>query len=325
MNANPFDRIGLVVHPRRELSSALATVREWAERQGAEMVQLRSPGQQQQVAPPGEVGGCDLVIALGGDGTTLAALRAAAAEGRPVLGIACGSLGALTAVTADRLEHALDRVSTGDYEEQRLPALVATHDGGELNALNDLVLVRAGAGQVMVDIEIDGERFIRLAGDGLVAATPIGSSAYTLAAGGPMLAAGARGLVLTPLAPHGGVCPPLVSGPDSDVLVRLDAGNGGARLELDGQVHSELEPRTTLELALRLQDGFAALVSLGEEESTIAGLRRRRILMDSPRVLARDDREGRAQAGGRSQPPSADSSSDASASSVRSEPRAPIS
>ncbi len=104
MNANPFDRIGLVVHPRRELSSALATVREWAERQGAEIVQLRSPGQQQQVAPPGEVGGCDLVIALGGDGTTLAALRAAAAEGRPVLGIACGSLGALTAVTADRLE-----------------------------------------------------------------------------------------------------------------------------------------------------------------------------------------------------------------------------
>ena len=73
---------------------------------------------------------------------------------------------------------------------------------------------------------------------------------------------------------------------------------------------------------LRLDPEFAALVSLGEEESAIAGLRRRRILMDSPRVLARDDRE--AQSGGRSQPPS-DSSSDASDSSVRSEPRAPIS
>ena len=60
MNANSFDRIGLVVHPRRELGTALTTVREWAERQGAEVMQVRSPGQGQQVAPPGEVGACDL-------------------------------------------------------------------------------------------------------------------------------------------------------------------------------------------------------------------------------------------------------------------------
>jgi NAD+ kinase len=309
MNANPFDRIGLVVHPRRELDNALATVRKWAERGNAEVVQLRSPGQEQEVAPPGEVGACDLVIALGGDGTTLAALRAAAPLDRPVLGIACGSLGALTAVTADRIDDALDRIARGDYHERHLPGLVAEHEDGKLTALNDLVLVRAGAGQVMFEVQVDGERFIRLAGDGVVAATPLGSTAYTLAAGGPMLAAGATGIVVTPLAPHGGVCPPLVTGSDS-------------RVELDGQIHTELEPRTRVELALRLEEKFAALVSLGEEESPIAGLRRRRILMDSPRVLARDDRD--AQAGGGSQPPS-DSSSDASASSVRSEPRAPIS
>jgi NAD+ kinase len=323
MNANPFDRIGLVVHPRRELGTALATVREWAERQGSAVVQVRSPGHEQEVAPPGEVGACDLVIALGGDGTTLAALRAAAPQRRPVLGIACGSLGALTAVTADDLSDALDRVARGDYGERRLPALVAAHGDGELTALNDLVLVRDGAGQVIFEVEVDGERFIRLAGDGVVAATPLGSSAYTLAAGGPLVAPGATGLAVTPLAPHGGVCPPLVSGPDSRVTIRLESGNGGARVELDGQLHSELAPRTEVELELRLEPEFAALVSLGAEESLIAGLRRRRILMDSPRVLARDDRE--TQAAGRSQPPSADSSSDASASSVRSEPRAPIS
>ena len=193
MSADPFDRIGLVVHPRRELSNALATIREWAERQGSEVVQLRSPGQEQEVAPRGEVGACDLVLALGGDGTTLAALRAAAPLGRPVVGIACGSLGALTAVTADRIEHALDRISRGDYEQRRLPALVAEQNGGEaLTALNDLVLVRGGAGQVMFEVQVDGERFIRLAGDGLLAATPLGSSAYTLAAGGPMLVGGRR-------------------------------------------------------------------------------------------------------------------------------------
>ena len=292
MNANPFDRIGLVVHPRRELGNALATVREWAEREGAEVVQLRSPGQEQEVAPPGEVGACDLVIALGGDGTTLAALRAAAPA---------GPARARDRVRQPRRAHrrhrrpaddALDRVARGDYDERHLPALVAEHGGGELTALNDLVLVRAGRARSCSRSQVDGERFIRLAGDGVVAATPLGSTAYTLAAGGPMLAAGATGLVLTPLAPHGGVCPPLVTGPESRVTVMLDSGNGGARVELDGQVHSELEPRTRVELALRLEPKFAALVSLGEEESPIAGLRRRRILMDSPRVLARDDRDG---------------------------------
>jgi NAD+ kinase len=301
MNANSFDRIGFVVHPRRELDRALASVREWAERQGAAIVQVPSPGQEQEVAPRGEAGTCDLVIALGGDGTTLAALRAAAPVGRAVLGIACGSLGALTAVTADRIDEALDRVARGDYGEQRLPALVADHDGGELTAINDVVLMRDGAGQVMVEVEVDGERFIRLAGDGLVVATPLGSTAYTLAAGGPMLAAGASGIVLTPLTPHGGVCPPLVTGPDSRVRILFDSGNGGARVELDGQVHSELEPRRPVEFVVRLEREFASLISLGEEESLVAGLRRRRILMDSPRVLARDDREAQA---GRSQPPS---------------------
>jgi NAD+ kinase len=321
MNANSFGRIGLVVHPRRELGRALATVHEWAERQGAGVVQVPSPGHEQEVAPHGEVGACDLVIALGGDGTTLAALRAAAPLDRPVLGIACGSLGALSAVTADDLEDALDRISRGDYGKRVLPALVAERDGEELMALNDLVLVRAAAGQVMVEVELDGERFIRLAGDGIVAATPLGSSAYTLAAGGPLLAPGTTGLVLTPLAPHGGVSPPLVSGPDNRVTVRLDTGNGGARIELDGQVAGELGVREQAEFALRLEPAFATLVAFGEEESLVAGLRRRRVLMDSPRALARDDRDAQ----GASQPPSESSSSDASASSVRSEPRAPIS
>jgi NAD+ kinase len=207
------------------------------------------------------------------------------------MGVACGSLGALTAVTADDLVDALDRVSRDDYEKRRLPALVAEQDGEELSALNDLVLVRAAAGQVMFEIQVDGERFIRLAGDGLLAATPLGSSAYTLAAGGPMLTGGNHGLVLTPLAPHGGVCPPLVTDPGTEVTVLLNTGNGGARVELDGQVHAELGLREEATFRLRLDPEFATLVSLGEEESTIAGLRRRRILLDSPRVLARDDRE----------------------------------
>src|SRR6185503_7980191 len=141
-------------------------------------------------------------------------LHAAAPGGKPVLGVACGSLGALSSVTADKLDEALDRVAAGDWRPRALPALSAEHDGAEpLHALNDLVLVRAGAGQVLIEVTVDGERFVGFGGDGLVAATPLGSSAYTLAAGGPMIAPGSRGLVITPLSPHGGFCPPIVVQP----------------------------------------------------------------------------------------------------------------
>src|SRR5215210_769004 len=285
-----FDRIGLAVHPRRELDNALATVRDWAERQNAEVVQIASL--ERAVAPPGDAADCDLAIALGGDGTTLAALHAAAPAGRPVLGVACGSLGALTSVTADKLDDALDRVAAGDWTPRPLPALRAEADGAEpLHALNDLVLVRAGAGQVMVEVTVDGERFVGFGGDGIVAATPLGSTAYTLAAGGPMIAPGGTSLVLTPLSPHGGVCPPLVASDANEVTVTLDPGNGGARIEVDGQISAVLDRLEPVTFKLRLEPGFATLVSLGEDETTIAGLRRRRILIDSPRMVVRDQRE----------------------------------
>jgi NAD+ kinase len=285
-----FDRIGLAVHPRRELDNALATVRDWAERQNAEVVQIASL--EREVAPPGDAADCDLAIALGGDGTTLAALHAAAPAGRPVLGVACGSLGALTSVTAAKLDDALDRVAAGDWTPRPLPALRAEADGAEpMHALNDLVLVRAGAGQVMVEVTVDDERFVGFGGDGIVAATPLGSTAYTLAAGGPMIAPGGDALVLTPLSPHGGVCPPLVASDANEVAITLDPGNGGARIEVDGQISAVLDRLEPVTFALRLEPGFATLVSLGEDESAIAGLRRRRILIDSPRMVVRDERE----------------------------------
>ncbi len=294
MASAPFDRIGLVVHPRRELSNALATVHEWAEARDVGVVQLRTPGQEREVAPAGDPRACDLVVAIGGDGTTLAALHTAAGAGLPVLGVACGSLGALTATTADRLADALERVAAGDWSPRTLPALAADRGGSRLRAINDLILVRRGAGQVVVEIEVAGERFIRFAGDGLVASTPLGSTAYTLAAGGPMLAPGSTGLVLTPLAPHGGVCPPLVVPAGTQIVATLNPAHGGARIEVDGQVREEAPPDEPVAFSLEFEPRYVDLVSLGEQESPIAGLRRRRILTDSPRVLARDDREAAA-------------------------------
>src|SRR5262245_892269 len=116
-----MERIGIVVHPRRDLRGALATIEGWAGRNEVELVQVQEPGAGPQVAPPGEAADCDVVVALGGDGTTLAAVHAAAPAGRPVMGVACGSLGALTAVTADKLDAALEALEAGNWSARRLP------------------------------------------------------------------------------------------------------------------------------------------------------------------------------------------------------------
>ena len=286
------DTIGVVIHPRREITTAMETLSAWCAERGARLVQLFGAEKGRRVAEPGAAGESDLVVALGGDGTTLAAVHAAGAE--PVLGVACGSLGALTATNGDDLAGALDRVVADDWTPRPLPALaVDTGAATPLAAVNDMVIVREGAGQVTAEVSVDGQLYIRFAGDGLVVATQLGSSAYTLAAGGPVLAPGSGGIVFTPLAPHGGCCPPLVGGPEARLQVEVDPGYGGARLEVDGRTQEHLEPLTPRVLAVTLQPAYATLVSFAGEEPMLAGLRRRRILMDSPRMLARDDRAAR--------------------------------
>lgn len=280
-------RIGVVVHPHRRLDNALEALRTWAGARGEEIVQIRVEGQEREVAPYGEASDCDLVAALGGDGTTLAALHAAAPHDLPVLGVACGSLGALTATSASDLTAALDRFAAGEWEPRKLPGVAVAVDGHEPKvALNDLVVVRKGANQVVVGVEIDDDPYVRFAGDGVVIATPLGSSAYTMAAGGPVLAGDTEAIVVTPVAAHGGSTPPLVVGARRAVHVTIEGGFGGARIELDGQIHHD-EPH---ELRATWRPDHATLVRFAGAESMLAGLRRRRILQDSPRVLARDGR-----------------------------------
>jgi NAD+ kinase len=107
-----------------------------------------------------------------------------------------------------------------------------------------------------------------------------------MAAGGPVLAPDSGSWLVTPLAPHGGCIPPVVVGAGSTVRLTVDGGYSGARVEVDGQRTGMAGP--AFELSLRVD--YATLVRVGDEESFITGLRRRRILMDSPRVLARDAR-----------------------------------
>ena len=281
-------RVALVVHPTRQLDRALATVTGWAAEHVVDVVQLAVDGQRpRELAAPGTAQEGDLVIALGGDGTVLASLRVAAAQGAPVLGVACGSLGALTAVAADGLADALERVWAGDWTARSLPALAigqvdASHDW----AANDFVVVRRGAGQLVADIAVDDELYTRLAGDGLVVATAMGSSAYSMAAGGPVLAAGTPAFVCTPLAMHGGSAPPLVVPGDAVVTIDVRPGYGGFDVEIDGRKR-EGQARS---FRLALHPDKLTLVTFGGSGRGLAGLRKRRLITDSPRVLARDDR-----------------------------------
>jgi NAD+ kinase len=285
-------RVALVVHPTRSIAAPLDTLERWAGEHGLDIVQIPAlGGVDREVALRGELDSGDLVVALGGDGTVLSALRAAAPHDAAVLGVACGSLGALTAVHADRLDWALERVHAGDWAARRLPAL-AIHPANAPDewAVNDFVVVRRGAGQVVVEVSVDDELYVRLAGDGLIVASPLGSSAYSMAAGGPLLASGTQAVVCTPVAMHGGSAPPLVVPATSTVRVEVHPSFAGFDIEIDGHTY----PLTALDYRVSLHEEKVTLVSFGEFGLGLPGLRKRRLITDSPRVLARDERAARA-------------------------------
>jgi NAD+ kinase len=281
-------RVGVVVHPVRDIDGPLRALQRWTGRRGVDVVQIPVVGQHREVAEQGDAGDCDLIVSIGGDGTTLAAIRAAALADRPVLGVACGSLGALTTVAADGLSDALDRFSQRDWLPRPLPALeVASADGADLLAFNDIVIVRAAEGQVRTTARVDGTLFSRIAGDGCIVSTSTGSSAYALAAGGPLLAPGTDAFLFTPLPTHGGSSPPLVVAASSTLQLDLTAGHGGARVEVDGQVaDTQISP-----LTISLRSDVVTLVGFADQEPILTGLRRRQIITDSPRILAEDGRD----------------------------------
>jgi hypothetical protein len=180
------------------------------------------------------------------DGTVLGGARMAAAAPNdpPVLGLACGSLGALAAVRAGDTERALARHAAGDWAPLELDGLRVTDEhGATAVALNDVCVVRKGAGQVKAAVHIDDELYVRCAGDGVIVSTALGSSAYGMAAGGPVLAPGTQALSVTPLAMHGGSAPPLVVPSSSRLRIEVAVGFAGRRLEVDGQPETSAATR----------------------------------------------------------------------------------
>jgi NAD+ kinase len=283
-------QIAVVVHPSRDISRPLDAVRAWSARHSVDVVQVAVPGQARRVAEVGDPAACQLIVAIGGDGTMLAALRAGAPLGCPVLGVASGSLGVLASVTVDDVGAALDRFCQGRWSPQGLPALDVERKGeDDIFALNDISVVRHSAGQVRITASVDGTPFGRFAGDGCVVSTPIGSSAYSLSARGPLMMPEVQAFVLTPLAYHGGFCPPLVVDHKAELALEFSMGHGSARLEVDGQVcDSEV---TSMRIGLR--NDAAIIVVFDDQLPWLAALRDRHIVIDSPRIVAEDKRRRR--------------------------------
>jgi NAD+ kinase len=139
-----------------------------------------------------------------------------------------------------------------------------------------------------VDITVGTELYARTAGDGVIAATPLGSSAYSMASGGPILVAGTEAFLITPLLMHGGSAPPIVVRDDTEVTLEAHPGYSGFDIEVDGH-RAEIDgTRFTIALC----EHSATLVAMAEPGLGIAALRRRGLITDSPRVLARDQRAG---------------------------------
>ncbi len=195
----------------------------------------------------------DLIIAVGGDGTMLYAARLANGQNTPLLGINRGRLGFLADVTPDEMLPSIGKVLAGDYtRDSRLQLDATLVTGGSARnaatALNDVVLQRRETGR-MVDFETRvGDHYVNThAGDGLIVATPTGSTAYALSCGGPIIEPQLNALVVVPVCPHTLTDRPIVIPADEGIEVRLlERDDTKAEITVDGHSIGEIRPQDRL-------------------------------------------------------------------------------
>lgn len=196
----------------------------------------------------------DLVIVLGGDGTLLAVARDAPTT-TPVLGINVGILGYLTGLNQEEALSRLDEVLAGGFREDRRRRLDVTipvgPDAGTYRALNDAVLNRKPSGRIAAfAVFVEGHLVARFRGDGVIVATPTGSTAYSLSAGGPILDPALAAVVVTPISPHTLTQRPLVVPASATIGLKVVGRklDDGVHLALDGQTSFTLTPGRTIEV-----------------------------------------------------------------------------
>jgi len=200
--------------------------------------------------------GTDCIITLGGDGTLIRAARDLAETGIPIIGINLGSLGYLTQMGRDGdIEELLESLLTDRYQIQDRMMLKgrAYHEGrlaAESIALNDIVLSREGDLRVLkFKIYVDGQFLYEYSADGMIIATPTGSTAYNLSAGGPIAQPDGELLILTPICPHTLTSRTIVLGPDSRVKIEISMKNQGSQVvSFDGDTRVPMEMGDYIEI-----------------------------------------------------------------------------
>ncbi len=196
---------------------------------------------------PGDPSEIDLLVTLGGDGALLAGARWAAPAGTPVLGVNLGRLGFLTSIALEELEVAMDTVASGEHVLDTRMALEVCpeHEGDAAEpyyALNDAVLHRGGLVRVVaLRVWVDEEEVGLYRGDGVIIATPTGSTAYSLSAGGPILDPRLDAIVITPICPHTMAVRPLVVRASAEITIQVVSSPEDLILTIDGQVGSRLK------------------------------------------------------------------------------------
>jgi NAD+ kinase len=273
-----------------------AAVVGWAHERDAQLLTLPEVRGEllpsvERVSPEELVASADVVLAAGGDGTILRALSIAAPAQIPVLGVNLGRLAFLAEVDAADVADALIQIEGGRHEIEERLALDCRwrHDGRDARvcAFNDVVLLRSpGYGEAALAVSVGGQLFARFAADGVIAATPTGSTAYTLSAGGPIVSPLTEAILLTPIAPHGLFSRTLVIAASEQLQIDVLPSGGTVVVEIDGRRQTELEPGATVTVAASATRGL--LVRLGS--TAFYARARRKLQLTDPLDLSSDDR-----------------------------------
>jgi NAD+ kinase len=249
--------VGVLANPSGECGPQLGLIRGWASERGLRVVELGAADGARERG-----GGYGLVIVLGGDGTILRALQLALEDRSPVLGVNFGHVGFLADTDGGELGVALERVARGEARVDDRTALVATTRTPErrsMVAFNDFVISRrAGFGSARLRVEVGGEPVLEVTGDGLVLASPTGSTAYTVEAGGPAVSPTLDAIVLTPLAAQGSPLRSMVLDGGDAIRVATAAHSAPLVVEVDGRTTHDM--RTPVTADIRTAAGKARLV-----------------------------------------------------------------
>jgi NAD+ kinase len=259
----PSGRLGLVLHPSTDPAPAVVDkLTSWARSHGKQVIAdardaARLPDGVEPVSEAQLADQADVLISLGGDGTMLGALRLAAQRPVPILGVNLGNLGFLVEVEPNELDEALDRLDARDYTIEEHSAAVVTDGSDELIAFNDIALASVpGEGAVQASLTMNGRASGRYRCDALVIATPIGSTAYSYAAGGPVVSPMLDAVVVSPVAPISGISRATVISAAEPIALALLEGSGQPVLQVDGTIMRRMQPGEVLEVRLRLRAGL---------------------------------------------------------------------